>query len=259
VRPLDRSSPLPLWAQVADDLRQRLAAGEFEERFPTDDDLTRTYEVSRHTAREAVRHLSAEGLLVRQRGRGTALTHPVLEQPLHSLYSLASSIRAHGIEERSRVMSAERRPAPEEIAAELGIRPGGEVIFIERLRFADGEPIAWDRSWLPAERTAALLGADLSAGGLYDALATHCTMRITGGWERIKPVVVEAHERELLALPSGIAAFSIDRLALAGETPVEWRKSIIRGDRYCLLAQWPGSAQARLDGATDPGPLTRAH
>ena len=236
---LDRSSPLPLWAQIVDDLRRRLLGGEFEDHFPTDEELTREYEVSRHTVREAVRRLTAEGLVVRQRGRGTSLTPPILEQPLHSLYSLASTVRAGGIEERSEVLAAERLLAVPEVAMQLGVGTGADVVFVERLRFAGAEPIAWDRSWLPADQCGALLAVDLSRGGLYDLLATHCSLRITGGWERIRPVVPEATERKLLRLPSKVAAFSIERLALVGDTPTEWRRSLIRGDRYSLIAQWP--------------------
>ncbi|MCO4836402.1 MAG: GntR family transcriptional regulator, partial [Acidimicrobiaceae bacterium] len=54
---LDRSSPLPLWAQLETDLRRRLEDGEFDDAFPTDLMLTEAYEVSRHTVREAVRQL----------------------------------------------------------------------------------------------------------------------------------------------------------------------------------------------------------
>jgi GntR family transcriptional regulator len=244
---LDRSSPVPLWAQIVDDLRRRLLEGEFEDRFPTDEELTRDYEVSRQTVREAVRHLTAEGLVVRQRGRGTSVTTPILEQPLHSLYSLASTVRAKGIEERSEVLAAERRRAPAEVAARLEMETAEEVVYIERLRFAGAEPIAFDRSWLPAYQAGALLHADLSSGGLYDLLATHCSLRITGGWERIRPVIPQPAERRLLRLPPKMAAFSIERLALAGEAPVEWRRSLIRGDRYSLIAQWPSGTQPRPD------------
>jgi len=244
---VDRSNPLPLWAQIVDDLRRRLLGGEFEQHFPTDEELTEYYEVSRQTVREAVRHLSAEGLVVRQRGRGSAVTPPILEQPLHSLYSLASTMRARGIEERSEVLTAERRPVTDEIAAQLGIETTAEVVLIERLRFAAAEPIARDRSWLPASQAAGLLEADLTSGGLYELLARHCSVRITGGWERIRPVIPNATERRLLRLPSNTAAFSIERLALVGDTPIEWRNSLIRGDRYSLIAQWPTGTQVRPD------------
>lgn len=248
----NRSNPLPLWAQIADDLRRRLLSGEFEEHFPTDDELTRGYGVSRHTVREAVRRLASDGLLVRQRGRGTSLTNPIVEQPLHSLYSLASSMRSQGIEERSVVRAVTHITAPAKVIAELGISPDGAAVFLERVRFAGEEPIAWDRSWLPAPLADALLEVDLTHGSIYDVLATHCAVRITGGWERIRPVVPSAEERELLALTNDVAAFSIERLVLAGETPVEWRRSLIRGDRYSLLAQWPASAMPMIDAEATP-------
>ncbi len=247
---LDRSSPLPLWAQLVAELRSQLLGGEFAEHFPTDEELTRKYEVSRHTVREAVRHLSSEGLVVRQRGRGTSVAPPIVEQPLHSLYSLASAVRAKGIEERSEVLAAGRRPATSEGASRLDVGVGSDVVFIERLRFAGAEPIAWDRSWLPAKQAGALLDADLSSGGLYDLLATHCSLRITGGWERIRPVVLEGTERKLLRLPSKVAAFSIERLVFVGDIPIEWRMSLIRGDRYSLIAQWPSGTQPRVESIT---------
>ncbi len=244
---LDRSSPLPLWAQTAEDLRRRLLDGEFHERFPTDEELTRAYEISRQTVREAVRHLAAEGLVVRQRGRGSSVTPPVLEQPLHSLYSLATTVRAGGIEERSEVLAARRRPATAEDATHLALEVGDEVVYIERLRFAGAEPIAWDRSSLRGDRAGGLLEADLSSGGLYELLVEHCAQRITGGEERIRPVVPEPAERRLLRLPPRVAAFSIERLALVGDDPLEWRRSLIRGDRYSLVAQWPPGPRPRPD------------
>ncbi len=244
---LDRSSPLPLWAQTAEDLRRRLLDGEFTERFPTDEELTRTYGISRQTVREAVRRLAADGLVVRQRGRGSSVTPPVLEQPLHSLYSLATTVRAGGIEERSEVLAAQRRPATTEDAAHLGLGIGDEVVYIERLRFAGAEPIAWDRSSLRGDLAGGLLEADLSSGGLYELLVEHCGLRITGGEERIRPVVPETAERRLLRLPPRVAAFSIERLALVGELPLEWRRSLIRGDRYSLVAQWPPGPGGRSD------------
>ena len=69
----DRSSPLPLWAQVSADIRRRVAEGAFEEGFPGEIALTEQYEVSRHTVREALRVLRDEGLLRSERGRGTTI------------------------------------------------------------------------------------------------------------------------------------------------------------------------------------------
>src|SRR6056297_2120399 len=69
----DRSSPLPLWAQVSADIRRRVAEGAFGEGFPGEIALTEQYEVCRHTIREALRVLRDEGLLRSERGRGTTI------------------------------------------------------------------------------------------------------------------------------------------------------------------------------------------
>ena len=129
----DRNSPLPLWAQVLADLRARLARGEFTGRFPGDEELRDTYGVSRHTVREAVRRLQAEGVIERGRGRGTFVTGTVIEQPLGALYSLFRSVEAQGFVQRSVVRYLEER-RDEEAAKVLGRPPDEPLVYLERLR-----------------------------------------------------------------------------------------------------------------------------
>lgn len=234
---LDRASPLPLWAQLAAELRRRLVGGEFDDGFPTEAELVETYEVSRHTVREALRRLHADGLLERRRGRRTSVTRSPLEQPLQSLYSLARTIEGQGLAERSDVLTlALARDA--DAAGHLGLAATEQLVIVERLRYAGDEPLALDRSWLPARIARPLLRLDLRRGSLYDALAAHCGTVVTGGSERIRPVVPNRRERALLGLPSREAALLIDRVARAGPGPVEWRRTLVRGDRYVFTARW---------------------
>ena len=234
---LNRAGRDPLWAQLARDLRRRLAAGEFEDRFPSENDCVAEYGVSRHTVREALRHLDADGLLVRHRGSRTTISRTEFEQPLHAMYSLAVSLRSQGAVERSKVLAIGEMPADYH-GDELGIARGMPLTYLERLRFADEEPLAIMRSWLPVEVGGALLERDLESGSLYDLLAEKLQLRVTGGWERMWPVNPTAKERQMLHLPKDEAALMVHRLALAGGRPVEWRETIIRGDRYSFRAEW---------------------
>jgi GntR family transcriptional regulator len=234
---IDRTSPLPLWAQVATDLRRRLGAGEFDERFPAEHQLVARYGVSRGTIREAMARLRHEGLLDRQRGRGTFRARTELEQPLRGLYSLARSIVAQGLSEHSQVLRTERRLAGES-ATLLEIPAREPVVYLERLRYAGEEPLALDRVWLPAAVAAPLFAADLTHGSIYEALEQHCGTRVSGGWERITPVIPHAKDRRLLRLPPGEAALGVERLTRSGGRPLEWRRSLIRGDRYSLTTEW---------------------
>lgn len=236
---VDRSSPVPLWAQIIEDLRARMMGGAFDDRFPTDEELTTTYGVSRQTVREAVRRLQADGLVVRQRGRGTTLARPVLEQPLRALYSLALTVSEHGLAERNEVRAAERRAAPPDVAGELGLAPGAPVVFLERLRFAGEDPLSLERSWLPWSAAGRLVRHDLEHGPLYQALLDACGVRVTAGTERIAPVLPPVADRRLLRMPTGTAAFMVERRAVAGDRPVELRRATVRGDRYRFVAEWP--------------------
>jgi len=235
--PLDRSSPLPLWAQLLQDLRRRLAEGEFKDRFPTEQVCARDYAVSRQTVREALRRMAADGLLVRERGRSTVLARPEIEQPLQAMYSLSRSLRSQGVVERSEVLTLRSEPADHN-ACELHIEQGHPVVYLERLRYAGEEPLALMRSWMPPDIGATLRETDLESGSLYDLLAERCDIRITSGWERIWPFNPPAEDRRLLRLPAGEAALAVQRLAVAGDRLVEWRVSTIRGDRYSFRAEW---------------------
>lgn len=246
---LDRSSALPLWAQLASALRTGIQAGAFTERFPTEAELVEHYDVSRHTVREALRRLADEGLIVSQRGRGTFVT-PHFDQPLGTMYSLYRSIEEQGGEQRSDVRRLEAVPAGA-VGAMLDIKPDAEVVVLERLRLADGEPLAVDTAWIPAAIGRPLLEADFRHTALYDELAQRCDIHVDGGEERISPVVPTAEQLELLALAPGCGAFFLERRSTAGGRLVEYRETVIRGDRYRFVARWTGTQGYRLDLVPD--------
>ena len=246
---LDRSSPMPLWAQLESQLKQRLDSGEFADRFPTDSELVEEYAVSRHTVREAVRHLNKSGILRRERGRGTVVNHAEFEQPLGALYSLFRTIESAGVEQRSEVLALREDTHPV-ASAQLGLAPQTPLVFVERLRCAGGEPLAIDRTWVPMAVGAPLLSANFEHTALYDEMDRRCGVRPDAGWERIAPVIPSPAEREILHLRRGQAAFFLERLSTAAGRPVEWRNTTIRGDRYTFLSRFQmGNAPALVASA----------
>jgi len=254
---LERLSGRPLWHQLLADLRRRLDAGEFAASFPGELELRDEYGVSRSTVREALRELRAAGIVSAGRGRQPRLVTEIdIEQPLGALYSLFASVEAAGLEQRSIVRRLDIH-ADAHIAVRLGREESAPLLYLERLRLADGQPLAHDRVWLPADLARPLLDADFSHTGLYGELASRCGLRLTGGRERLRAVVPTAHERLLLDLPADQAAFAIERLGCASGRSVEWRTTVIRGDRFSAVAEFNARAGYRLDlTALDPGGLS---
>lgn len=255
-RLLDRSSPLPLWAQLLEALSRRLAAGEFNDAFPTEQSLQREYAVSRHTVRAALAQLRSDGSVIAERGRGSRIANePAVVQPLGALYSLFQSVEATGREQQSIVRVLDER-ADGVFAARLGYEESTPLVHLERVRLSDGEPIAVDRVWLPAAISRPLLDADFRHTSLYGELARRCDIRISGGDERISAVTPTPAEQRLLLIPAeNPAALRIDRVGYALGQPVEWRTTLVRGDRFALSASW--SPLADYDITVDTNLLDR--
>ena len=251
---LDRSSPMPLWAQLEQELHRRLSGGEFEERFPTDHELVEQYGVSRHTVREAIRHLNQAGILRRERGRGTVVNRSEFEQPLGALYSLYRSVESSGVEQRSDVLRL-TQDTDVVVAGHLELDPAEPLLFLERLRYAGSEPLALDRAWLPMDVAGELLDADFERTALYDEMERRCGFRPDAGWERIAPVVPPVEDCRLLKMRRDEAAFFLERLSTWRDRPVEWRTTTIRGDRYRFVSSFrAGEAPPLVASSTDAHP-----
>lgn len=244
--PVSRTSPLPLWAQVETDLRRRLADGEFGDgAFPTDLELTNEYGVSRHTVREAVRRLCADGIVTRERGRGTTVNTTEFEQPLGTLYSLFRSVEETGASQTSRVLDL-GICQDDRAAMALGVDPDTDLFHVSRLRLADDAPLAVDRAWLPADIARPLLGADWTHTALYDELAKIGAPVPTDGLEWLTPIIPAPHDAELLDLKGLAAVFHLERLGRADGRPIEHRVTLMRGDRFRYVSEWSASSVSRF-------------
>ena len=244
---LERAGPQPLWRQILHDLTRRLDAGEFVTSFPGEHALRDEYSVSRYTVREALRQLRAAGTVTAERGRVPRVATPTeIEQPIGALYSLFASVEASGMEQRSVVRILDVR-ADGVVADRLGLDGSTPLLHLERLRLAAGEPLALDRAWLPAAMARPLLDADFCHTSLYTELAQRCSVRLTGGRETLRAVIPTEVERRLLAIGDDVATFAIQRLGCVDGTPVEWRHTLVRGDRFSLTAQFSARDGYKLD------------
>lgn len=250
---LDRAAREPLWSQLLADLRSRLDAGEFATSFPGELALVQDYAVSRHTVREALRHLRQAGVVTASRGRKPMLAPAEVEQPLGALSSLFAAVEATGMEQRSVVRALEVR-RDGRMAARLGCEESTPLVYLERVRLADDEPLALDRVWLPADLAEPLLAVDFRRTALYDELLARCGLRLTEGREQVRAVLPTAGERRLLHVPAGVALLAVERIGGLHGRPVELRHTLVRGDRFAVTAELHGRELAVSAGHPDAAP-----
>ncbi|HEX2375768.1 MAG TPA: GntR family transcriptional regulator, partial [Actinomycetota bacterium] len=161
---VDRHSPVPMYYQVAQQLEHAIETGELAPGTRLDGELALADQlgVSRPTLRRAIEYLVDRGYLVRRRAVGTQVVHPKVRRPVE-LTSLYDDLTASRKDPRTTVLSLERVPATDRVAHALGLEDGTEVLAAERLRYADGQPLAIMRNWLPVGLV------DLDAGRLEQA------------------------------------------------------------------------------------------
>jgi len=150
--PLDRKSPLPLYAQI----KQRLISmilrwDQADRRFYSDEQLCACFCVSRDTVRQAVAELVNEGLLTRSRGLGTFISARKLEERFGPGMDFQKQWAANGTPMQSTLLAFERRPADDQVAEALELQTGAQILFIKRVRSAARVPMAIDYRYLPAE------------------------------------------------------------------------------------------------------------
>lgn len=235
-RQLSRETKQPLWRQLRADLVSRIDAGEFDQEFPGEHTLAQSYEVSRQTVRFALRDLRSAGILSAERGRPPRVQHPI-RQPMGAIYSLFSSVRAAGMSQRSVVLALDKRTHTTAAAA-LSLAASEPLVYLERLRLAGEEPLAWDRVWLPFRIAEPLLDVDFTNTALYLEMHQRLGCAPSGGREEIGCRNTSASEAELLNVQPGSSTFELRRLGCHHSEPVEHRETLVRGDRFSLLAQF---------------------
>lgn len=145
------SKKIPVYIAMHNKIRQRIISNEWKkgEKIPSERDLAEEFEVSRMTARQAVSSLVEEGLLERRRGSGTFVASEKVREKLKGISSFTETIERLGKQPTSKVISYYTKLASESEAEKLQIDQNETVVIMERLRFADGEPICFEVATLP--------------------------------------------------------------------------------------------------------------
>ncbi len=188
------------YEQIAEYLRELIAAAEPGDRLPSEAELCEQFDVSRMTARQAVQLVSADGLIERRRGAGTFVRSPPVLRHLGSPLSFSGSMRARGVVASSKTLRWEQLDPSEDERAALDLASGETARVLERLRLADGTPMAIERAVM-SDRIANELDEGFQAGSLHDAFR-RLGRNPTEAHAEVSARRATKRERDLLGLPS---------------------------------------------------------
>jgi GntR family transcriptional regulator len=224
----------PLFEQLAATVLAEIESGNLVagDKLPHEPDLAKELGVSRETVNQALTMLARRGYLRRRRGIGTFVATPDIEQPLNRLYTFIRSVTAQQHVPGVRMLST-GPTIDAEASKALGVERSEPVFRIGRLRLIDDEPFIIEFFLTRPEIGEVLLLDRIAAGEpIYDVLLDATGLHISRGVEVVRAIVLQSSESALLGVPLGSPGFEVIRHGFAGERQIEFRRSVIRGDRY---------------------------
>jgi len=212
---IDRSSPLPAWAQAAQHLRREIETGRFAggERLPSEGELAESFSLSRLTVRQAMAKLVEEGLVERKQGVGTFVTPRKLAVQ-HDL-SLSSSWRerfgAEGHASDSVLLESVQQAAlPAEMAARVAPAEAvGPFAFLKRVHHVDDQPIGSTESWVPGALAPGLTGGPLDGGSLSTTLQNRYGLAPASVESSLEAILATAADAQLLDTVPDVPLFAV--------------------------------------------------
>lgn len=239
---LKQDAITPLYVQLMEELETSIRNGVYKpgDKIMTEAEMAREYGVSLITVRKAVGSLMEKGLVVRKQGKGTFVTKPKYSRNMKKLQSFTEMCEQMGVKPGARVLENRLIAADKKVADRLGIEPGSNVVYISRLRLADGEPVQVEKSYFPL-KYAFLQEEDLNDGSMFECLKEKAGAKVASSEKMIELCRATAEEAALMDVKKGDYLLFVKSTAYDenGE-PMYAGIQLINGDRFSLYVYESG-------------------
>jgi DNA-binding GntR family transcriptional regulator len=235
---LDREDHQKLYLQVYEIVKKKIENNEWTvgSQIPTEEELCKTFNVSRATVRTAILELVRQGFLRRQSGKGTFICKQFKTEGLAMLASFREIMLEEGLNLSTNVLARTVMTPVEDLAAKLEITPDKHIIYIKKLFSLDNKPVLLNEIYIPYHLCPLLLEENLESNSLFEVFEKKFGIKITYVKNYHDVTYITENEARLLKLPKGSAALVLTQHLYSGETPIMYIRSIKIPDKVkCVL------------------------
>jgi GntR family transcriptional regulator len=254
--PSPSGAPIPLYYRLREVLRARIISGELSvgQLFPTEQELSERYAVSRTTVREAILGLVREGLLARKQGKGTFVSTPKMERNLAALTDFIEEMEAWGLRPETRTLSTEVVALEGREAELLALPEGTRADRIVRLRLGNDEPFSLETNVFPHDLGLRLTPESLDKVGYYPLLEERYGIHLAGAEQTIEARPATAEEAQLLQVQRRATVVVLERVSTdPSGRKIELVRGVYRADRFRYRVQLTRPPKGHLQAENDRG------
>ena len=230
---IDKSSPIPYYAQLKDLLLEHIKKNEFPDgKLPTESELSGKYDLSVTTVRKVLTELLHINAIYKVKGLGSFVKKPKLELDIAKYLSFGRIIREKGLSERIVVICKEVIDFNERFLNGFEVKnPSSKTISIERIRYIEEEPLVIERLYFNNDRCGPMF-AKASDGLIYDFLVNDLNVNFAHIEEYLEPISLNIKDAKLLKIKTNTPALLITKVSHDPEGVwLEYSKTTIRGDK----------------------------
>lgn len=223
----------PLYARLETRLASGIASGAYPlgSRLPTEDELIENFHVSRTTVRKAIGNLASRGLVEIRRGVGTFVSQRKITQELTELTGFVEDMQALGHRPTARLIDRSIVAADAEVARELALPEGAQVVRITRARLANGVALSFDETFLPLDIGEKIITHDLETEPIFALLEQRYGIPLVEADYRLEAACAGQEAAAALGVAAGSPLFLIERTSYtSNDRPVDYEKLHYRGD-----------------------------
>lgn len=225
---------IPRHEQISTWLRLQIADGRFgkDEKLPSEQELSKRFDVSRVTVRRALQTLENDKMIYRCQGLGSFVKGEKSTPKMIHLTDFMEDMRQSGKEARSEVIEVKQEPADELVALRLNVKPGQLVLRLDRLRLGDDQPVAYDTTWFPIFYGQLIIDHELADNTIFRILEEEYEIPIIRGTYEIQACVASEKIAAHLQVKKGAPLLMFDRLSVTvNDKPVYFQRRYYRADK----------------------------
>ncbi len=231
---IDKNSSIPIYIQLEEEIKNKIKNGEYThgEALPTERELTECYKVSRMTIRQVISNMVNKGILYRIHGKGAFVSREIIRKNLE-IQSFSEDMLKRNLIPTSKVIYFDEMVPNEEIREKLNLKKDESVYYLNRIRFANKEPMAIEFCYLPKKYFTNITKFNMEKCSLYSIIKEDYSIEFYYMEQSIKAKNLSKKEAEiLLGKSKGVGLVSSKLMFNIENKPIEYTETIYNSERY---------------------------